>query len=79
MTESKKRKFHPPEFKAKVGLEALGGMKTVNQIAQEYAPQVQAILQFNFDLKSKPTDQKAAPTKRNCLMWSVCTNFTGRP
>ena len=36
MTESKKRKFHPPEFKAKVGLEALGGMKTVNQIAQEY-------------------------------------------
>jgi transposase len=35
MTETKKRKFHPPEFKAKVGLEALGGMKTINQIAQE--------------------------------------------
>ena len=28
MTESKKRKSHPPQFKAKVGLEALGGMKT---------------------------------------------------
>jgi hypothetical protein len=28
MTESKKRKFHLSEFKAKVGLEALGGMKT---------------------------------------------------
>ena len=36
MTESKKRKFHPPQFKAKVGLEALGGMKTINQIAQEH-------------------------------------------
>ena len=36
MTESKKRKSHPPEFKARVGLEALGGMKTINQIAQEY-------------------------------------------
>ena len=36
MTESKKRKSHSPEFKAKVALEALGGMKTINQIAQEY-------------------------------------------
>jgi transposase-like protein len=36
MTESKKRKFHPPELKAKVGMEALDGMKTINQIAQEY-------------------------------------------
>jgi transposase-like protein len=36
MTETKKRKFHPPKFKAKVGFEALGGMKTINQIAQEY-------------------------------------------
>lgn len=36
MTESKKRKFHPPKFKAKVELEAIGGMKTDNQIAQKY-------------------------------------------
>ena len=36
MTESKKRKFHPPQFKSKVGLEALGGIKTINQIAQEH-------------------------------------------
>jgi transposase len=33
MIETEKRKFHAPEFKAKVGLEALGGMKTINQIA----------------------------------------------
>jgi transposase-like protein len=36
VAESKKHRFHPPEFKAKVGLEALGGIKNVNQIAQKY-------------------------------------------
>lgn len=36
MTETKKRNTHLPEFKAKVGLEAIRGVKTVNQIAQEY-------------------------------------------
>ena len=32
-----KRKIFGAEFKAKVGLEAIHGVKTVNQIAQEYA------------------------------------------
>ena len=36
MTESKKRKVHLPEFKAKVGLEALAGIKSINQNAQNY-------------------------------------------
>jgi len=36
MSESKKRKFHTPEFKAKVGLEAFRGVKTINEIGQEY-------------------------------------------
>ena len=36
MSEAKKRKVHTPEFKAKVGLEALRGAKTINQIGQEY-------------------------------------------
>jgi transposase-like protein len=30
-----KRKLHSPEFKAKIALEALKGLKTVNQIASE--------------------------------------------
>jgi transposase len=34
MTEAKKRKLHSPEFKAKVGLEAVRGVKTVNEVAQ---------------------------------------------
>ena len=36
MQEVKKRKVHSPEFKAKVGLEAVRGMKTINEIGQEY-------------------------------------------
>lgn len=36
MSETKKRKVHKPEFKAKVGLEAVRGVKTISEIAQEY-------------------------------------------
>jgi transposase-like protein len=36
MSETKKRKVHTAEFKAKVGLEALRGAKTINQIGLEY-------------------------------------------
>ncbi len=37
MKTAKKRNVYSPEFKAKVGLEALRGMKTVNEIGQAYA------------------------------------------
>ena len=36
MSESKKRKVHTAEFKAKVGLEASRGVKAINEIGQEY-------------------------------------------
>jgi transposase-like protein len=36
MTELKKRKVHTAEFKAKVGLEAVRGVKTINEISQEF-------------------------------------------
>jgi len=35
MTE-KKRKVYAPQFKAKPGLEAIHGIKTINEIAREY-------------------------------------------
>ena len=35
MSETKRRKSHTPEFKAKLGLETLSGVKTIHQIAQE--------------------------------------------
>ena len=36
MSERKSRKTHPPKLKAKVGLEAIRGQKTINEIAQDY-------------------------------------------
>ena len=36
MSETKKRKIHTQELKAKVGLEALRGVKTTTQIGQDY-------------------------------------------
>ena len=35
-TMKAKRRRHSSEFKAKVGLEALNGLKTIQQIAKEY-------------------------------------------
>ncbi len=36
MSEKRKRNSYSPEFKAKVGLEAIYGVKTVNEIGQAY-------------------------------------------
>ena len=36
MSEVKTRKVHTAEFKAKVGLEALRGVKTITEIGQEH-------------------------------------------
>ena len=36
MSEATTRKVHTPEFKAKVGLEAVRGVKTINEIGREY-------------------------------------------
>ena len=36
MSEGKKRRVHTAELKAKVGLEAVPGVKTVTEIAQEF-------------------------------------------
>ena len=36
MSEKKRHKIHTAEFKAKVGLEALKGEKTINEIGQTY-------------------------------------------
>jgi transposase-like protein len=36
MSEGKKRKVHSAEFKAKVGMEAVRGLKTLNEIGQQH-------------------------------------------
>ncbi len=36
MSEGKKRKVHSAEFKAKVGMEAIKGVKTLNELGQQH-------------------------------------------
>lgn len=56
MAETKKRKLHPPELKAKVTLEALRGTKTINEIGQE---QAKTLFQTRYGLAPGPP--KMAP------------------
>ena len=53
MTESKKRKPHLPQFKAKLGLEALTGMKTINQIAQEFGVHPVQVGQWKREIQAQ--------------------------
>ena len=46
MSEVKTRKVHTPEFKAKVGLEGVRGVKTINEIGQEYGVQPEQVGQW---------------------------------
>ena len=75
MGEAKTRKYHTPEYKAKVGLEALRGLKTINEIGQEYGVhpvqvgqwkkeiQEQASKLFEGKRGPKPTAEHKEPEK----------------
>jgi transposase len=53
MKEAKKRKVHTPEFNAKVGLEALRGAKTVNEIGQQYGVHPVQIGQWKKEIQEQ--------------------------
>lgn len=75
MSESKKRRVHPADFKAKIGLEAVRGVKTINEIAQEHNVHPQLVTQWKkeilenagslFDSKRgpKPVDESSPEDK----------------
>ncbi|MCS0585562.1 IS3 family transposase [Massilia pinisoli] len=75
MSEGKKRRVHTAEFKAKVGLEAVRGLKTVTEIAQEYGVHPVLVGQWKkeilenagalFDVKRgpKPVDESSPEDK----------------
>ncbi len=52
-SEVKKRKFHTAEFKAKVGLEALTGDKTINEIAQRHKVHPVQVRQWKAEIQSQ--------------------------
>ena len=53
MSETKKRKVHLPEFKAKVGLEARRGVKTINEIGQEYGVHPVQVSQWRTEIQEQ--------------------------
>jgi transposase len=75
IVSEKKRKMFSGEFKAKVALEAIRGVKTVNEIAQEFGVhptqvglwkkelQDQAASLFEVKRGTKPVDSSASPER----------------
>ena len=75
MSEKKQRKAYSGEFKAKVGLEALCGVKTINEIAQEFGVhpvlvgqwkkeiQVRAASLFDTKRGPKPVEEPSSPER----------------
>ncbi|WP_240669153.1 IS3 family transposase [Dyella sp. M7H15-1] len=53
MSEGKKRKTHSAEFKAKVGLEAVRGVKTINEIAQQYGVHPVMVSQWKKEIMDR--------------------------
>jgi transposase-like protein len=65
MGEAKKRKVHSAEFKTKVGLEALRGVKTINEIGQEYGVHPVQVGSGRRKSRSKPERCLKASAARN--------------
>ena len=51
MSLIKKRNVHPPEFKAKIALEAIRGAKTINEIAQDYGVHPVTVSQWKKEMQ----------------------------
>jgi len=68
MSEVKLRKMHTQEFKAKVGLEAFRGVKTLNDIGQEYGVHPVTIGQWKKEIQEKT---KILWYSRRVLDWRV--------
>ena len=75
MSVTRKRTVYSPEVKAKVGLEALRGVKTIDEIGQEYGvhpvqvgqwkKEIQARAASLFDSKRgpKPVEEQSSPER----------------
>ena len=53
MSETKERNVHLPEFKAKVGLEAARGAKTINEIGQAYGVHLVQVSQWKNEIREQ--------------------------
>jgi transposase len=64
MSDGKKRTVHSAEFKAKVGMEAVRGVKTLNEIGQQYGVHPVVVGQWEKELIERAAtlfDRKRGP------------------
>lgn len=59
-----KRKRHSPEFKAKVALEALKGLKTSHELAREYEVHPTQVAQWKRQLRDHVSEVFGPDTQR---------------
>lgn len=74
MSEGKKRRVHTAEFKAKVGLEAVRGVKTVTEIAQEYG--VHPVLDGQWKKRSLRTPAPCSTPSAVPSQWTPAVRRT---
>ena len=67
MSKTKKRQVHLPEFKAKVGLEALRAVKTINEIGQEVEVFYRWHALYGRRVRRQCNEQRATSNERRGL------------
>lgn len=65
----RKRKSHSDEFKARVGLEAVQGLKTIQQIAKEYKIHPTQVSQWKRHLVDRLPDLFASSPSKGQKDW----------
>lgn len=68
MSEAKKRQIPAPDYKAKIGIEAIRGIKTMHQIAMEYGVHPVQVGQYKKQILSQASqlfEAKRGPKPRN--------------
>ena len=80
MSEGKKRTVHSAEFKAKVGMEAVRGVKALNEIGQQYGVHPVVVGQWKKELVERAarcSTASAGQSQRRTPTKSACTGRSG--
>lgn len=78
MAEGKKRKVHAAAFKAKVGLEAIRGVKTTNEIGQQHGVHPVLVGQWKKELVERAAtlfEGKRGPKPASVVQAEECRLF----
>jgi|GEM_PF-2005756 len=79
MSEKKRRKSYTPAFKAKIGLEALKGEKTINEIGQEHGVHPAQVGQWKRAIQEQPVGWADAGSPTYALKASAVPMASASP